>query len=103
MKHGLSPAEKQRALVHYGAMAHELESRRLSAPATLVQPVEPMPMTAMRFARSLDERSPHVRSSTACITPMEFERVMHVADRIVVGACIVASVVLVAFMVGGVL
>lgn len=36
-----------------------------------------------RFSRSLDQRSPHVRSSTAQIVPMDAEEPMHPADLLV--------------------
>lgn len=36
-----------------------------------------------RFSRSLDERSPHTRSSTAQIVPMDANEPMHPADLFV--------------------
>lgn len=37
-----------------------------------------------RFSRSLDQRAPHVRSSTAVIVPMGADEPMHPADVFVI-------------------
>lgn len=42
----------------------------LPAPADVIAPRDEFEFSALRFSRSLDERNPHVRSSTAVIVPM---------------------------------
>lgn len=54
----------------------------LSAPAERAEPA--LELTSMRFSRSLDERSPHTRSSTAQIVPMGADKPMHPADVLVI-------------------
>lgn len=55
----------------------------IAAPAEVVEPSRPMPLTTMRFSRTLDERNPHTRSSTAQIVPMGDEA-LDAADALVV-------------------
>lgn len=54
----------------------------LSGPAERVQ--VPTDCSTQRFSRSLDERAPHVRSSTAVIVPMGADEPMHPADLFVI-------------------
>lgn len=67
----------------------DLPHPRFSAPARLVQPVEPLSYTDATFSRSLDERHPTERSSCAQIVPMDPITPMHPAERLVlrVSAC----------------
>jgi hypothetical protein len=67
----------------------------LSAPAQRVE--AETDYGTERFSRSLDQRSPHVRSSTALIVPMEADEQIHPADAFVIKwslRCVVALLVI---------
>jgi len=63
----------------------------LSSPAERVTPAEPANWTIETFSRSLDQRNPHTRSSTALIVPMDSQAPMHFAERLVLRASILAG------------
>lgn len=102
-----------RALAHYQRVLRNARSRdprdpdyeeqpplhpRFSAPARRVVPAEPVDATTARFSRSLDERSPHTRSSTAVFVTADAPP-MHHADRMVVRASALAGIALVVLLV----
>lgn len=62
-----------------------LQHTPLSAPAQRVKPAQAAPFTAERFSRTLDERNPYTRSSTAVIVPMG-DAPMHPAEKLVLRA-----------------
>jgi hypothetical protein len=53
-----------------------------------------MPLTVEHFSRTLDERRPTERSSTAQIVPMGADAPMHPAERLVLRASAVAGLAL---------
>jgi len=61
----------------------------LSAPAQRVE--ADTDYGTERFSRSLDQRSPHVRSSTAQIVPMDADEPLHPADALVVKWSVIAA------------
>jgi len=70
---------------------------RFSAPAQRVLPAEPVDATTARFSRSLDERNPHTRSSTAVFVTPDAPP-MHKADRLVLRASALAGIALVVLL-----
>lgn len=56
----------------------------ISAPAVRVEPITEL--CTQRYSRTLSDRNPHVRSSSAQIVPMA-DPPMHPADVLVIKAC----------------
>jgi len=89
-----------RAAFHATDRTNEIAQRmgvRLSAPARHVEPVEQVDSTIARFSRSLDQRSPHVRSSTALIEPMDAQPRMPAHERAILWIGVIALVVIKVF------
>lgn len=66
----------------------------LSAQAETVEPSRPMEFTTERFSRTLEDRHPGVRSSTAHIVPMDAEDPMHPDDVLSLSASVLAALAL---------
>lgn len=89
----MSTTPSQLAAIRTQAIGRRMGAQPLSSPAEFVVAEEQYD-SAMRFSRSLDERSPFVRSGSAWIVT-EDDMPMHTGDLwvCIVGVLIIVSVV----------